>query len=243
MDPISLLMAAQATVAAIRRGCEMLSQGKQEIQKVKKAVDDAKAIFKEAKGIWTFIKGLFNKAPPPAPIQEAQPAPVKPTKKSKEQPLSYEEYRTQMINDVCEQLKSFFEIYRQLREHCLVLEEKSADDPNIEANSIDRVNIELQMENMSNQIRETMVYAPSELKDIYSRFLEMYGRILEEQEFKRQLERRKRIEEQWRKHLLRNHLLDRALTAGTIVAIVIWLWAMLLSLGWLVRTPDGLSLQ
>lgn len=238
-------MAAQAAAAAIRRGCELLSEGKQEIQKVKKAVDDVKTIFKEAKGIWDVIKRLFGKkqsTPSLSPVEASKPATAKPTKKEKEEPLTYEEYRTQMINNVCEQLKSFFEIYRQLREHCLNLEEKSADDPNIEANSIDRVNIELQMENMSNQIRETMVYAPSELKDIYSRFLQMYGRILEEQEFKRQLERRKRIEEQWRKHLLRNHHLDRAITIGTIALVLIWLWGMLLSLGWLVRTPNGLSL-
>ena len=238
-------MAAQATVAAIRRGCELMSQGKQEIQKVKKAVDDAKAILKEAKGIWDVIKGFFVKQSP-APVSSVEapkPAPAKPSKKAKEEPLSYEEYRTQMINEVCEQLKTFFEIQRKLKEHCLELEEKSADDPNIEANSIDRVNVELQLENMSIQIRETMVYAPSELKDIYSRFLEMYGRIVEEQEFKRQLERRKRKEEQWRRHLLRNHRLDRAITAGTIALIVMWLWGMLLSLGWLVKTPNGLSLQ
>ena len=41
MDPISLLMAAQATVAAIKRGCELLSEGKQEISKLKKTVEQA----------------------------------------------------------------------------------------------------------------------------------------------------------------------------------------------------------
>lgn len=39
MDPFSLLMAAQATVAAIRSGCEMLSHGKAEITKTKATID------------------------------------------------------------------------------------------------------------------------------------------------------------------------------------------------------------
>jgi len=47
VDPISLLMAAQAAVAAVRKGCEMLSEGKAEIGKLKKTVEqgigDAKA--------------------------------------------------------------------------------------------------------------------------------------------------------------------------------------------------------
>lgn len=238
-------MAAQATVAAIRRGCEMLSQGKQEIQKVKKAVDDAQAIFKEAKGIWNVIKSFFGKkqSTPSLPSSEAtKPATAKTTKKAKDEPLSYEEYQTQMVNSVCDRLKTFFEIQRQLKDYCRELEEKSATDPNIEANSIDRVNIEMQLENMSIQIRETMVYAPAELKDIYSRFLKMYDKILEEQEFQRQLKRKEERDNKWQQDLLRNHRLDRAIFTAVIIMGIVWLWGMLLSLGWLVKTPGGLSL-
>lgn len=233
-------MAAQATVAAIRRGCEMLSQGKQEIQKVKKAVDDAQAIFKEAKGIWNVIKSFFVKSPAISPVEASKPKTAKPTKKAKDEPLSYEEYQTQMVNSVCDKLKTFFELQRQLKDYCRELEEKSATDPNIEANSIDRVNIEMQLENMSVQIRETMVYAPQELKDVYSRFLSMYDKILEEQEFQRQLKRKEERDRKWQQDLLRNHRLDRALISMGILLIIAWLWGMLLSLGWLVRTPAGL---
>lgn len=233
-------MAAQATVAAIRRGCEMLSQGKQEIQKVKKAVDDAQAIFKEAKGIWNVIKSFFVKPAPVSSVKTSEPKAAKPTKKAKDEPLSYEEYQTQMVNSVCDRLKTFFELQRQLKDYCRELEEKSATDPNIEANSIDRVNIEMQLENMSVQIRETMVYAPQELKDVYSRFLSMYDKILEEQEFQRQLKRKEERDRKWQQDLLRNHRLDRALISLGALLIIVWLWGMLLSLGWLVRTPAGL---
>jgi preprotein translocase subunit SecG len=198
-------MAAQAAVAAVRKGCEMLSQGKAEIGALKKTVEqgigDAKAVYKEITGLWGWFKGLISGAPKAAPAPQLalqspaapQPVSVKP-KKSKPAPepeLSYEEYQTRAIHQVCEQLKTFFEIRRTLKAHCHELEEVSKDTDNIESSAIDRVEIELQLENMTTQIREAMVYAPSELKDIYSRFLQMYGKIIEEQEFERLVRKKK----------------------------------------------------
>lgn len=249
MDPISLLMAAQATVAAIRRGCELLSEGKQEINKLKKTVEqgvgDAKAIYGEIVGIWGWIKGLFGHKPATSisPVKKPEPTTAQPIKKSKEQPkeLSYEEYQTQAIHQVCEQLKTFFEIQRKLKEHCRELEETSKTTTTVEDSAIDRVQIELQLENMSTQIREAMVYAPKELRDIYGRFLKMYQQILEEQEFARQVSKKQERDKQWRRYLLRNHRIDRAILAATVVVTIIWMWGMMLSLGWLERTPGGLQ--
>jgi hypothetical protein len=52
-------MAAQAAAALYAKACEMLSEGKAEIDKFKKttekAVGDAKAIYKEVTGIWAWI--------------------------------------------------------------------------------------------------------------------------------------------------------------------------------------------
>jgi hypothetical protein len=242
-------MAAQAAVAAVRKGCEMLSEGKAEINKLKstveKGIGDAKAIYKEVVGIWGWIQSLFGAAPKPverAVVQQAVVAePAKsPTKKSKAEPeLSYEEYQTQAIHQVCEQLKTFFEIRRTLRAHCLELEEVSKTTTTIEDSAIDRVEIELQLENMTTQIREAMVYAPKELRNIYSRFLEMYDLILEEQEFDRQLKRKRERDAKWQRELLRNHRVDRAVVTATVLILVLWMWAFMLSLGWLVRTQGG----
>ena len=252
MDPISLLMAAQATVAAIKRGCELLSEGKQEIQKLKKTVEqgvgDVKAIYGELSGIWGWIKGLFGGKSSPAipPIKKPEPttataAPVRPVKTQPQRELSYEEYQTQAIHQVCEQLKTFFEIQRKLKEHCRELEEVSKTTETVENSAIDRVQIELQLENMSTQIREAMIYAPKELRDIYSRFLKMYEQILQEQEFARQLKAKQQKDKQWQRYLLRNHRIDRAILAATVMLVIIWMWGMMLSLGWLERTPGGLQ--
>lgn len=242
---------AQSTVAAIRKGCEMLSEGKAEISKLKKTVEqgigDAKAIYKEVTGIWGWLKGLFGNKPtaPISPVKTAEPAPAaaEPRPKAKtatpEPELSFEEYQTRAIHQVCEQLKQFFEIQRKLKEHCRELEEKSKTTDTIEDSAIDRVQIELQLENMTVQIREAMVYAPAELRNIYSRFLKMYEQIIEEQEFARQVRQKQERDQKWQRELLRNHRIDRALAGATVLLAVLWMWAMLLSLGWLVRTPAG----
>jgi dsDNA-specific endonuclease/ATPase MutS2 len=233
---------AQSAVAAIKSGCQMLSEGRQEIGKLKKTVEqgigDAKAIYKEITGIWGWIKGLFG-SKPVRQIEAPKPAPKK---KAPEPELSYEEYQTRAVHQVCEQLKTFFEIKRQLHAHCHELEEISKTTDRIEDSAIDRVQIEMQLENMTVQIREAMVYAPKELRDIYSRFLKMYDQILEEQEFARQVRRKQTRDAKWQRELLRNHRIDRAVVTVTVLLAVLWMWAMLLSLGWLVRTPDGLSL-
>ncbi len=254
MDPISLLMAAQTAVAAVRKGCEMLSEGKAEIGKLKstveKGIGDAKAIYKEVTGLWSWLLSLFGGKPPEKKVAIAPPAPTetivssvaKKAKPVKQPELSYEEYQTQAIHQVCEQLKVFFEIRRNLKAHCLELEEVSKTTTTIEDSAIDRVQIELQLENMTVQIREAMVYAPKELRAIYSRFLEMYDLILEEQEFARQVKRKKERDAKWQRELLRNHRVDRAIVTAAVLWLVLWMWGFMLSLGWLVRTQGGLSL-
>lgn len=247
-------MAAQAAVAAVRKGCEMLSEGKAEIGKLKKTVEqgigDAKAIYKEVTGLWSWLLGLFGKqpakptvtAPAPAAVEKEAAAQKTKGKREREPELSYEEYQTQAVHQVCEQLKTFFEIRRTLRAHCLELEEISKTTTTIEDSALDRVEIELQLEAMTVQIREAMVYAPKELRNIYSRFLEMYDLILEEQEFDRQLKRKQKRDAEWQRALLRNHRIDRAVVTATVLVVVLWMWALLLSLGWLAKTPDGLLL-
>ena len=247
-------MAAQAAVAAVRKGCEMLSEGKAEINKLKstveKGIGDAKAIYKEVVGILAWIQSLFGATKKPVERAIVQPKQVNDinvadttkSSKKKQPELSYEEYQTQAIHQVCEQLKVFFEIRRNLRAHCLELEEISKTTEKIEDSAIDRVEIELQLENMTVQVREAMVYAPKELRDIYSRFLEMYDLILEEQEFDRQLKRKRERDAKWQRELLRNHRVDRAVVTATVLILVLWMWAFMLSLGWLVKKQGGLSL-
>ncbi len=236
-------MAAQGIVAGIRQGCELLSQGKQEITKLKKTVEsgvaDAQAIYSEVAGLWDWITGLFGgKAKPPKSTPIA-PVEAKPTgnqsgagrssKNRERQPeLSYEEYQTQAVHQICEQLKQFFEIRRQLIEYCRQLEEESKTTKDIEGAALDRIQIEMQLEQMTVQIRETMIYTPKEigLQSIYSRFLKMYDQILEEREFDRALKRKQEIDAKWQREY--HHQIRVAKLGYAVVVAVVGLWMMAL---------------
>ena len=138
----------------------------------------------------------------------------------------------QLINDVGIQLGNFFDIQAQLINHYASLEAESKEhyDPNQNTSkkAIERALVELQMENLDAQIREQMtVYAPAELKAIYSRFLKMYARIQQEQEWARAEEVRKLRQQRWKQEREEIQLIE--ITSGVIAVVFISLlfgWLM-----------------
>lgn len=231
-------MAAQGIVAGIRQGCEFLREGKAQIGEVKKAIGEVKAFVGEAKGVWgelqslwAMVSGLFGAQKPkkkPVVANDTTTERVNKTEKNEHEPyreLSYEEYQAQAIHDICEKLKTFFEIKRQLAEHCHKLEEESKTTTDIEGAALDRIQIEMQMEQMTVQIREAMIYTPKEigLQSIYSRFLKMYDQILEERAFDRELKEKKARDDKWRQEY-RSNLLKAELGYAIVVAIAaLWM--------------------
>jgi len=257
VDPFTLLMAAQGIVAGIRQGCDLLRQGKAQIGELKKAVGEAQAFVTEAKSLWTTVKSFWQSifggkkdatskpTPNVSPVQPAEPAPTqqrvekKANRKQAEPELSYEEFQARAIHDICEKLKQFFEIKRKLNDYCRQLEEESKTTQDIEGAALDRIQIEMQIEQMTVQIREAMIYTPKEigLADIYSRFLRMYNQILEERELDRQLKLKQKREEEWQRDYRRRLRVDKTMYA--IAAFLIYLQlvgifsALSLGTGWL----------
>lgn len=144
---------AQSAVAAISTGCQMLKEGKAEIDKFKRNVEqgvgDAKAIYKEVVGIWGWIQSLFGgatKSSTPvvaAPIAQAEQAKPKKAKRKEPEPeLSYEEFQARQVHEICENLKVYFEAIRALKAHCRELEEKSLTTDNVAESAIDRIELE-----------------------------------------------------------------------------------------------------
>ena len=240
MDPFTLLMAAQGIVAGIRQGCELLRQGQAQIKDIKKAVGEAQAFVNEAKSLWTTLKAfwqsLFGGAAKPTPTvskpadkpAEVQRVEKKANRRQAEPELSYEEFQAQAIHEICEQLKRFFEIKRQLHEYCKQLEEDSKTTADIEGAALDRIQIEMQLEQMIVQIRETMIYTPKEigLQAIYSRFLRMYDQILEEREFDRQLKRKQERDAAWQREYRRELLLAKLGYAVVVAIMAIWMMGL-----------------
>jgi len=179
----------------------MLHEGRMELEGAKKTIEGVMADVKAIKGIWDWLVGLFNPKPKSKP--EDTPKPLAKAKAASKKQQTYEEVELQTINEVGVQLGNFFDIQAQLNNYYASLEAESKEhyDPtqNTSKKAIERALVELQMENLDAQIREQMtVYAPVELKAIYTRFLKMYAKIQQEQEWARSEEVKKLRLQRWK---------------------------------------------
>jgi len=201
---------AQSAVSAISAGCQMLREGKAEIDKFKKNVEggvrDAKAIYAEVTGIWGWIQSLFGAAPKPsnkpvvAATPAAEPEPAKKQKRQAEPELSYEAYQAQAVHEICENLKVYFEAIRQLKIHCRELEETALTTEKVADSAIDRIEMQWQMQQLAAQLKQAMIYGTPEelgLGALYQEFLITHAEIIEEQEVAREIKAKKERDAQW----------------------------------------------
>jgi len=224
-------MAAQAAVGFIKQGCNMLHEGRMELEGAKKTVEGVISDVKAIKGIFDWFIGLFVSKP--AKTTDSKPLAQKKAKATTttKQQQSYEELELKLISEIGANLGVLFDTQQEITNYYLELEETSKTnyDPaqNTSKKAIERALIELQMEKLMEQTREAMVYAPPELKDLYSRFLVMHGKIEREQEWARsEMIRRARLA-RWKKEQDEIELIQ--LTSGVIAVMFISLifgWLM-----------------
>lgn len=223
---------AQGAVSAIKQGCDFLHQGRIQLESAKKTaegvLDDVKAI----KNIFSWFIGLF--APKEKTVNDtAKPvakAPAKPAAKAAAATQSYEQLELNLIKDIGENLGLLFDTQQQINNYYIELEETSKTnyDPtqNTSKKAIERVLVQLQMEKLLEQVREAMVYAPAELKDLYSRFLVMYGKIEQEQSWARSEMIRKARIARWKQEEEEIHQIEKIssfVAVGFISLIFGWL--------------------
>jgi hypothetical protein len=236
VDPFSLLLAAQAAVGFIRKGCDMLHQGRMELEGVKKTAEQVIGDVKAIKGIFDWFIGLFSSKPTKDSVKPVAEKKAKAVAAAKKQ--SYEELELQLISDVGANIGVLFDTQLQINNYYLSLEEESKNvyDPkqNNSKKAIERALIELQMEKLLEQTREAMVYAPPELKDLYSRFLVMHGKIEREQEWARsEMIRRTRLA-RWKKE--QEEIRQIELISASVAVVFISLF-----FGWLMWAIQNLS--
>ena len=208
----------------------MLHEGRLQLEGAKSTIQGVQADIKAIKGLWEWLVGLFV-SKPTEPVAKA---------KASKKDQSYETIELQVINDVGIQLGNFFEIQAQLKNYYASLEAESKEryDPtqNTSKKAIERSLIELQMESLDATIREQMtIYAPAELKAIYTRFLKMYAKIQQEQEWARAEEVKKIRLLRWQKEQEEIRAIE--LTSGVIAVVFISLlfgWLM-----WQLRVLSG----
>ena len=161
----------------------MLHEGRMELEGAKKTVEGVISDVKAIKGVFDWFIGLFKYTVP----ENKYTVPPKSVAQKKQQ--SYEDLELKLIKDIGDNIGVLFDTQQQINNYYLELEETSKTnyDPaqNTSKKAIERALIELQLEKLMEQTREAMVYAPPELKDLYSRFLKMHGKIEREQEWAR----------------------------------------------------------
>ena len=92
------------------------------------------------------------------------------------------------------------------------------------------------------ELSELMAGAPRKLGSVREQFSEKLDMVRDAQSLAKERFRVRKLQESWQRDLLRNHRIDRAIAVAVVFLILLWIWGMLLSLRWLVTTPDGLSL-
>jgi len=231
-------MAAQTAVGFIKQGCALLHEGRMELEGAKKTVDQVIGDVKAIKGIFDWFLGLFKYT-----VRENKyTEPSKPVAKAKAKVAakqqSYEELELKLIKDIGDNIGVLFDTQQQITNYYLELEETSKTnyDPtqNTSKKAIERALIELQLEKLLEQVREAMVYAPAELKDLYSRFLRMYKKIEQEQEWARSETIRKARLARWKQEQDEIQFIE--ITSGVIAVMFISLF-----FGWLMWQLRSLS--
>jgi hypothetical protein len=90
---------------------------------------------------------------------------------------------------------------RQLKAHCRELEEEALTTEKVADSAIDRIEMQWQMNQLSGQLKQAMIYGTPEslgLGSMYKEFLAKYDEILEEQEVARELKVKKERDNRWR---------------------------------------------
>jgi len=210
----------------------MLHDGRMELEGAKKTVEGVISDVKAIKGIFDWFIGLFKRAEPNTPSKPVA------QKKAAAKKQSYEDLELKLISEIGANLGVLFDTQQSINNYYIELEETSKTnyDPtqNTSQKAIERALIELQMEKLMEQTREAMVYAPPELKDLYSRFLKMHAKIEQEQAWARsEMIRRARLA-RWKKEQDEIRVIE--LTSGVIAVTFISLF-----FGWLMWEIRNLS--
>ena len=214
MDPLSILFAANACVAAIKQGCKLYKDAKTSFMEIKKTVDEVASDVKAVRGFWAKLFGT-------TPNTQA-----KPVAKKKEAYVAVDE--TQVMADIVTQLTKLFRLEEQLEAHIREAEENSRNvydpDANLMEAALQRVLAQQQMAELVVTVRETMVYqSPPELGALYSKVFEMRDTIKAEQD----KARKKRDDESWQRKEEERLLKERQAYLLATFLFLLYMWLLL----------------
>jgi len=211
----------------------MLREGQVAVDEFREQAESLVGQVEEAYGVlqalWVWASSFFKQLRGASETQAADAPAAQVVVKSKRD-ADPEILQMQVVHKVSTQLGEFFDIQQKITNHYQDLELASisvySPEQNNARKAIERVEVELQMEYLGEQIREAMVYAPRELKDLYTRFLRMYGKIEKEQEFARQqliMQARYKRAQEWRHRNLKIDLAMWGLGMAVVWLVLVWM--------------------
>jgi len=225
VDPISAMLMLGSALKGIRSCCEMLNEGKAEIQRIKKGVEDAKAIVKEVSGFFGWLTNLFSGG-----SSSSEPAvksvETKPTANKKDEYVEYIPDEDAIVDQFIKHVGDFFKAQAYLVAYKEDLERKvfssSYGDNNIGA--LELISIETKLVKCGRELVELMNEAPPQLGPLYSRYKSMYSKILDEQKKTRERDRRNEKQRKIDKIKADNDRVDRCVPHWVILGLIIIFW-------------------
>ncbi len=208
MDPITLLAAANAAVAAVKKGCQLYKE-------IKGAAGDVSDVLKD-------LKEQYNKLVDPTPVQKQQyHAEVQRVQEiAKSDP-------NDVYTEIGDQLGVLMDSYDALSKALLAEQVAGSKvykgDESIGRRALRRIIITTRLDAMLAEIRETMVYrAPPELGSLWSKFEEMWQTIVAEQEAAHAEELKLIQIARWRRRKKIAEIRAKAAWVSAVVFVVIW---------------------
>jgi len=226
VDPISAMLMLGSALKGIRSCCEMLNEGKAEIQRIKKGVEDAKAIVKEVSGFFGWLTSLFSGGGSSSSEPAVKSVETKPTANKKDEYIEYIPDEDAIVDQFIKHVGDFFKAQAYLVAYKEDLERKvfssSYGDNNIGA--LELISIETKLVKCGRELVELMNEAPPQLGPLYSRYKSMYSKILDEQKKTRERDRRNEKQRRIDKIKADNDRVDRCVPHWVILGLIIIFW-------------------
>ena len=218
MDPLTLLAAANAAVAAVKTGCKLYKDIKGAAGEVKDVLDDLKAQYDKVTG--------GN----PTPAQKAQyVAEVQRVQEiAKADP---NDVFIQIGNDLGALMDEYDKIGKVFIQQEAEAQQVYTGTDSIGKRALMRVIVRSRLDAMLAELRETMVYkAPAELGDLWGKYEKMWQKIVVEQDEAHKRETAKmQVEAAQRRRRIRKRK-EEAVWVGAILFVVAWYVGVLLLL-------------
>ena len=213
MDPLTLLAAANAAVAAVRKGCELYKEIKSVAGEAKDVIDD--------------LKQQYERIVDPTPAQKQQLH----TEIQRVQEVAKSDPNdvfTEIGNQLGALMDAHDAIHKALQKEELESKQVYRGNESVGRRALKRILITTRLDAMLAEIRETMVYrSPPELAGLWGKYEEMWQRIVAEQEVAHAEELRLAQIARWRRRKRIAEVRAKSVWALAVIFVIAWAVALL----------------